>query len=856
MKLHQIIHAILLIGVVILPGTLRGFEDSRSAVISPELTAISKRILVYKLVNQVLPRPEYSLRTRNFAISSPDDPDFSTIQHPEQFTCWVRPIRYTPRKELAVKGTWFFLRLNRDLKPGMTYQVKLTDSKFITLSPSTGRALKDQQSDAPELSFVWHGNNHRSESIHVNQVGYQPDNRKYAYLTQYAGVQAGRQRRNTDIDFGKYQEFHLIDADSGAVRFRGSIKSSSAGSDKPRKARNDRLCQSRVWEMDFSHFSTPGRYRIQILGIGVSYPFVISKKVYNQVFGVLCRGIYQQRCGVALNPDFTRHPHPACHLDDARIPAPEEYERKDLKLFPQQAGKQLDCKGGHHNAGDYSKYTINSSLFIYYILQPFEVIPEKLRFQNSPIPESEDRIPDLIQVVKRELDWLIKMQDGQDGAVFTAVRPDPVKSFEDRIPGQPSAKFSHPRCLWWKDTHATAALAAALARAARTEDLKTHYPKVAGQYLRQAEKAWGFCLKNTDQNGVPKHFVGGQFYGETLGAVDEYCWMAIELWLSTGKAEYHDYFLQHFPPKTSCQWSWRHLLGAAGAAARTYFYSKHEGRNPVMLKKCREQVIKAANETLAWQSKWAFRPSFPETLYNGKYGWIFLADLASYDLLLASTLDLPDQRYRQAAAFNADQELGNNPNNLLTITGLGCFRPVDHVHRHSRYDDIIEPVPGIPLGFHPSDYQRTEPERYVSSYLKGGMPIAYRYFDGWNIAQEFNLPILAKTVMTYAMMADPKLQQPGKPKLAITANGQADKLTGELPFDVEFIALARAENGKDFRDIYWDLNNEEFACDAKFSYRFKVPGIYRICCTATDDDGWAAYRYLTIKVTQAKTPQP
>lgn len=276
-----------------------------------------------------------------------------------------------------------------------------------------------------------------------------------------------------------------------------------------------------------------------------------------------------------------------------------------------------------------------------------------------------------------------------------------------------------------------------------------------------------------------------------------------------------------------------------------------------MLKACLDEkygVLNAARSTMGWQKDWATRVSFSEAPWRfGRWGWYFLADISSYDLVLAATLVPAPEReaFLQAACFNADQEFGNSAGDVVSITGIGVKRPVDHVHQISRFSGLVEPVPGIPLGFHPAGYNRGNNWRSImASYMLGELPAAYRYVDCWNIEQEFTVQVLGPTLMTYAMLADPAAQKSGRPDVRVLANGRTGAITGNAPFQVEFRAEAKGANGKAIRDTYWDLSNEETAADPSFTYTFTVPGLYPVVCSVTDEDGWMAYQRVVVCVAQ------
>ncbi len=839
------------------------FRDSNTAVLEPAVEVVSDRIVAAKWVNRVLRNPAAELRADMISVTSTDDPAYQQGKNPARFSYWVRPTRYPLRKTINVKSTYVFLHLDPPLQAGRSYTVSIRDAPFITLSLDKGEPVSVAEDALPAIPFTYRGDTHRSTAVHVNQLGYLPQRAKFGYLTQYAGTEGAVKEKSADVDFSGATTFRVVDAASGATRWEGTPALSKTCVDKDGQAVRDRLSDSRVWEMDFSAFQEPGRYRLVVPGVGASLPFSISPKIYNQAFGVLMRGAYHQRCGTALTEEWTRHVHPPCHLDDARVPKLAEYKKDNLAFFPQDENGTRPCARGHHDAGDYGKYTTSGATFPFFMLLPFEVMPERLGFDASPLPENGNGIPDILEEVKWELDWVAQMMDPADGGVHTIVKPDPVMSYEDSIPGKPTAKFAKTRSLWWKDLPATASYAAILARAARTPAFARLYPDAAKGYLEKAGKAWAFCMQNTDAEGKPKNVVGGHHYGAYQGALDDYCWAAVELWLTTGEPQYHDYFVKHFDPQTSWNWGWWPLEESAGLATRAYAYGLRAGKDPDLLQACREGrwgVLSAARKTMSWQQQWATRVSFaPEAWNYGRWGWYFLSDVSSYDLVLAATL-IPDperEAFLQAACFNADQEFGNAADDVVSITGLGVKRPVDHVHQISRFSGLVEPVPGIPLGFHPAGYNRGNNWRSImASFMVRELPVAYRYADCWNVEQEFTVQILGPTLMTYAMLAEPAAQKPGRPDLRITANGLTEAVTGNAPFRVTFQAETTGANGKAIRDFYWDLSNEEMAADPSFTYTFRVPGLYPVACSVTDEDGWMSYRTILVCVAQPEAERP
>jgi len=832
---------------LLLASPLRGGNDGGLPAFGHGLTAVSRRVLLVQYANLMPTTNPRDFPWRSLRIASPDDPEFAEGRAAADGSLWVRPLRHAARPPSSVVATWLFLTLDRDLTPGRTYEVSGGEARFRPLDPATGTPLPGLREPvpAPTVSARWLGDRHLSPALQVNQVGYLPDGPKMAYLSQYIGQRFG-QPQAIDLDFGKFGQFRVIREADGGIVHRGGIRPAAATRQR-NQHRTDELSQARVWEMDFSGLREAGRFHLQVPGIGRSPPFVIAPDAYNLVLGVLCRGMLHQRCGTGLDEPWSRHVRPPCHLADARIPPAGEYRRPDLAFFPQPEGQARDLHGGHHAGGDEGKSTIQEALFVHRLLLPWTALPEeRLDYDASPLPEAGDGLPDLLQEALLALDWLGRMQD-EDGGFFTGVRPDMPAGAAGGDAGAPA-----PRMAGWKDTAASAAAGAALACAGRLPAIARRWPERARRCREQAERAWSFCRSQVGEDGRIRQ-VDGDLEGRFLGALDEICWLAAEHWLASGDAEAHRFFLRHHRPGDGWRWLWQPLAEASGAATRAYAFGTRDGMHAGMREDCRAAILRAARETAAWQEKWAHPASFPEELFRGgRWAWHVLAEVASYDQLLAAEL-APDEAtartFREAALRNCDRELGAHPGGVPMISGLGQRRLSALPHRLAHDGPADEPVPGIPVGFHPSGFTPPAgmpPFRQTGPH--GGRPVAYRQVDGWNLEQEMALPALAATVMAYAMLGDPRSQRAGFPSLNIAANGQSTRLSGRVLFAVSFRGAAAGTAGKLIREWHWDLGDGDARAVPEFACTFIQPGTYRVACTVTDDAGWPAFRTLAIHV--------
>src|SRR5579885_2821434 len=154
---------------------------------------------------------------------------------------------------------------------------------------------------------------------------------------------------------------------------------------------------------------------------------------------------------------FTRFEHDACHLAPAEVPtSAADYaftwttiaaKNSDYATNPRHTAPQLqdeasqlypfvrhgpvDVSGGHHDAGDYSKYTINSAALIHRLMFIVDNEPGVAALDNIGLPESGDGVGDLLEEAKREADFLLKMQDS-DGGFYFLVYPK-NREYEDNV---------------------------------------------------------------------------------------------------------------------------------------------------------------------------------------------------------------------------------------------------------------------------------------------------------------------------------------------------------------------------------------------------------------------------------------
>jgi endoglucanase len=82
------------------------------------------------------------------------------------------------------------------------------------------------------------------------------------------------------------------------------------------------------------------------------------------------------------------------------------------------AGTVVSSTKGWYDAGDYNCYVVNSDISMHNLLSAYEHFPAYYDTLSLNIPESNNAIPDLLNEAKWNLDWMLTMQDHNDGGVY------------------------------------------------------------------------------------------------------------------------------------------------------------------------------------------------------------------------------------------------------------------------------------------------------------------------------------------------------------------------------------------------------------------------------------------------------
>jgi hypothetical protein len=716
---------------------------------------------------------------------------------------------YASKQPIAVKGIGFKRRVL--YAPLKQWDLRVVNCLYLQLGGSIPQSATVTVTNPSHklwpvpVQFIAEGAPHRwSPAIHVNQTGYLPGFPKMAMVGYYLGSlgEMDLQQRNQVTDSNQAPDpeitFRLITTESAQEVFQGKLT--------PRKDRGFPFdCYQHVLQADFSEFRTPGEYRLEVPGLGVSFPFRIDESVAGAFARAYALGIYHQRCGTNNVLPFTRFTHGPCHTAPAEVPSMSSkfdfvtqclaHMTQDYTNNPRHTAPQLksiaaslypfvnkgpvDVSGGHHDAGDYSKYTINSAGFIHHLVFAADAFPGVSELDNLGLPESGDGKSDLLQEAKWEADFLAKMQD-EDGGFYFLVYPRDREYENDVTPDK-----GDPQVVFPKTTSATAAATAALAQCASSPAFKRQFPQAASRYLERAKKGWAFLERALNKFGKDGSYQKISHYGDEFMHDDELAWAACEVFLATGDPGIQKKLMDWLNPADPAtrRWGWWRLFDAYGCAVRSYAFAVKTGRmkpeqlNPLLLDACQDEIAEAGADQLRRAQDNAYGTSFPlEAKKFLSAGWYFSSD-AAFDLAVACQLDYPvnkDPRAKllEALISNLNYEQGCNPVNVTYVTGLGWRRQREMVDQYAQNDRRILPPTGIPLGNVQAgfgwNYLYKEQLGALSFPSDGGETSPYPFYDRWgdafNLSQEFVIVNQARALgyLAWLMAKGPLKQQTWK----------------------------------------------------------------------------------------------
>nr|MDA3850201.1 glycoside hydrolase family 9 protein [Spirochaetaceae bacterium] len=501
--------------------------------------------------------------------------------------------------------------------------------------------------------------------VHVNQLGYLPQEEKIVMTKALAGT------------------CEVINMESGESVFQGDLTGPV----------DDAASGDRVYAGDFSDFTTPGEYTIEINGEESSYVFTIGKNIYAPLQLALQKFFYYQRCGEALGVEYGGlWSHEACHSDRAIILETQE---------------TLSVTGGWHDAGDYGRYVVPAAKAVADLIMARQFYPQATASDALGIPESENANADLDDQIRFELDWMLQMQDAETGGVYhkiTTARFQGVKMPQDLHDDMIISPIS---------AAATGDFAAVMALSARVYGEMD--PSYAEKALSAAKKAWMWLEEHPQAPGFtnPQEIQTGEYGDGEMG--DERFWAATELFLTTGEPGYHEYLQTSYQNNS---WSGLGWASVGDYALISYIFTQRDDKNNDFQALLEQALLNKASELSQAATTDGYNISM-----GVNYPWGSNMTVANNGVLLLVAYEIGgNEMYRTQALDHIHYLLGRNALSQSYVTSFGTKSTKDPHHRPSTA--IGEVVPGMVAGGPNMNLQDS-----VAKSLLSGNPPSRCYID-------------------------------------------------------------------------------------------------------------------------------
>lgn len=633
----------------------------------------------------------------------------TTIGDPLDLEPWLKPESYRISKATGDGSPLTPVAVHRKSRPAndnLTTSDKALEHRLYLVLPQPLEPGSEYRLTTPGGEKVFRPNPDSTEieAIHLNQIGYRPDDPfKRAFLSLWTGSGGGW---NFEV-----RDFEIIDDKNGEVVYRGKIEEGFPveRAEAFRDQRN--YVGADVGYLDFHDFQKPGTFRLRVPGVGVSRTFTVGEEMWLSAFRKSMHGLLSHRSGIALGAPFTKYERPRpMHPEDGgvifRIPHTMlEGEADVVKSAIEEmldSGKPVSewpvheqAWGGYMDAGDWDRRSQHLSVSRQ-LVELYKTNPEFFdqTVLSLPPDEANDAIPDLLNEALWNIAFFRRLQE-PDGGVGGG-----VESTEHPRPGERSWEESLVLGAFAPDPLSSFSYASAAALLAIA--LGPHDPKLAAEYAESAERAWLWAEQNTER-ALSEAEARSRGAGETrfkrAEAEKEIDLMrlvaATDLFVLTGNQTYGEVVREKLPSAG---------VGAEelGAAFRLAMWPP-SGADPALIEAARGKVLSNAEKSLKFGQDNAFgiHTQVEQLPMMGYTGFYSVPETITGPLLPRAYLLTGDKRFLAGALHAAHFSAGANPLNQTFTTGVGHDFPRHPLHIDSRMSGK-EPPDGITV-YGPSD---------------------------------------------------------------------------------------------------------------------------------------------------------
>ena len=407
--------------------------------------------------------------------------------------------------------------------------------------------------------------------------------------------------------------------------------------------------------------------------------FEIRQDGYAEIREQIFKYYYYNRASTALTTEFAGDYARAAGHPDTEVLIHDSAESPDRPV-----GSTISAPKGWYDAGDYNKYIVNSGISTYTLLAAYEHYSDYYKNLEFNIPEKGGDLPDILDEVLWNLEWMLAMQDPADGGVYHKLTG---LTFSGNI--MPN-EYTMDRYVVQKTTSAALNFAAVTAVASRIfQNFESAKPGFSAQLLTTSEQAYQWAKENpTIYYEQPADVQTGEYGDENL--TDEFQWAAVELFITSDKVEYSQDINVTTISEGVPAWPFvsplalvsmvHHLDAFTDEAVKDAAVTKLINSADVLVQNVENSPMQIAMSTTdyVWGS-------------NGGAGNQLLILIRAYE---ATKEDI----YLNTAYKAMDYLFGRNGTGYCYVTGFGDKEVLDPHHRISVADDVARPVPGMIVG--------------------------------------------------------------------------------------------------------------------------------------------------------------
>ncbi len=543
------------------------------------------------------------------------------------------------------------------------------------------------------------------KNIKVDQFGYLPHGTKIAIISK---PDIGFNGGSTFTPGTGTNQYQLKKSSDNSVVYTGTITLWKAGA-------TDTLSGDKGWVFDFSTFNIPGSYYIyDQVSTQSSNAFLIDTSVYTNVLKSVQRYYYYARCGESKLPAHagSSWSDVACHIGAAN----QDIHCRNY-LTPTDITSNKNVSGGWHDAGDYNKYVNFTFATLTDLLLAYKEHPTAFA-DNTNIPESGNGIADILDHIKIETDWLLKMQQA-NGSVLSVVG---VQNFASASP--PSTDVVQ-RLYGPATTSASFTTAAVLALASSVYSSIPSMATYANTLKTAAINAYTWASANPTVTFYNAGIIAAGEQEVSLYDTDvRHFAAAVYLYTITGTATYKTYVDNNYTNMHPIQWTYWYQFEQPLQDALLYYANASTTYLPTPAAKTaiNSSFISSvtANNPQSLPAYTLHRNLYLAYMNPGDFTWgshTFLANNAQLmqEPLTYNLNSVNHSLYKKAIEGYLHYYHGINPLDKVFISNMASFGAENSVNEfyHSwfgdgtNWDNVTTSLYGPPAGFLPSGVNPT-----------------------------------------------------------------------------------------------------------------------------------------------------